>query len=243
MKKKICILFLGCILLYGCAVGVPYWIEAEVSRRLDLMEVVVAAKDIPPRTIIDESHLSTIVLPSSYVDQKAYVSAADVVGLISNSRGFIPSGSLFYFTALEEKSAVSDGVLMDLKEGQVLVALETNLVQLGANALKPNQVVDVYVTLEDKERHRVFSELLRRVRILGIKDYLGIDLQDPQSSGSPHVLQLAISTEALPILLKAADLGEIRYTATKDAYVAEDECEIVWDSKAMEILGIEKSPQ
>ena len=132
---------------------------------------------------------------------------------------------------------------MDLKEGQVLVALETNLVQLGANALRPNQVIDVYVTLEDKDRNHVFCELLRNVRILGIKDYLGFDLDDSQSSGSPHVIQLAVTTEALPILLKAVDEGEIRYTASKDAYVVQDECEILWQSRAIELLGLEKSPQ
>ena len=76
-----------------------------------------------------------------------------------------------------------------------------------------------------------------------MKDYLGLDLDHPKSSGSPHILQLAISKEALPVLQKAIDLGDISYYASNDAYQRMAECEIVWESEAMILLGIEKSPQ
>ena len=63
MKKKI--LFGFVVVLIVC-VGVyvlPYWVDYEVSKRLNLIEVVVARKDLSPRTVIDESHLDTIWIP------------------------------------------------------------------------------------------------------------------------------------------------------------------------------------
>ena len=243
MKRKIAVVL--CLILVVCALvyGVPYWLEMEVSKRLDLVEVVIAKEDILPRTVIKESHLDTLWIPSAYVDDKAYVSEHEVIGKLSHFNGYIPAGSLFYRSALVESDDVSDGVLFELKEGQVLFAVETSLVQLAANALIENQVIDIYVTLEDRERNHVFSELLRGVRILGIKDHLGLDLDHPNSSGAPHILQLAISKESLPVLQKAIDMGQISYYATHDAYLRSDECEIVWDSEAMHLLGYEKSPQ
>ena len=243
MKNKIAVVL--CLILVVCALsyGIPYWVEFEVDKRLDLIEVVTAKEDIPPRTVIDESHLDTLWIPSVYADEKAYVSKHEVLGMLTASKGFIPSGSLFYKSALFDSDDINDGVLFDLKEGQVLFAVETNLVQLAANALMENQVIDIYVTLEDRERNHVFSELLRGVRILGVKDHQGLDLDHPKSSGSPHILQLAISKEALPVLQKALDLGEISYYASNDAYQRNAECEIVWDAEAASLLGIEKSPQ
>lgn len=243
MKKKI--LFGFAVVLIVC-VGVyvlPYWVEREVSKRLNLIEVVVARKDLSPRTVIDESHLDTIWIPLSYVDQNAYILKNEVLGMISNSKGYIPQGSLFYKSALSNADETNDAVLFDLKDGQVLLAVETNLVKLAANALMPNQTIDIYVALEDRERQHVFSELIRGVRILGVKDHMGLNLDDSKSTGSPHVLQLAVSKEALPILLKAIDTGEISYYAANDAYSRSYECEIVWDSEAMSLLGYEKSPQ
>ena len=243
MIKKILAGLVFVLIVCGCAYGLPYWVETEVSKRLDLVEVVIAKRDLSPRTVIEESYLDTIWVPSVYVEQKAYITKDEVLGKISTSKGYIPAGSLFYKSALSNVSEVNDAVLFDLKEGQVLLALETNLVKLAANTLIPNQIVDIYVTLEDRERNHVFSELLRGVRILGVKDHLGLDLEDPKSSGAPHVLQLAITKEALPVLQKAIDIGEVSYYASKDAYLSTSECEIVWDSDAMQLLGYEKSPQ
>ncbi len=243
MKKKI-LFFLTALLIVciGCYV-LPWWVDYEVSKRLNLIEVVVAKVDLSPRTVIDESHLDTIWIPAVYVDQKAYVLKDEVLGMISNSKGYIPEGSLFYKSALSNADEANDAVLFDLKDGQVLLAVETNLVKLAANALMPNQIVDIYVTLEDRERQHVFAELLRGVRILGVKDHMGLNLDDSKSSGSPHILQLAVSKEALPVLLKAIDAGEISYYTANDAYSRAYECEIVWDSEAMSLLGYEKSPQ
>ena len=243
MKNKIVVVLCLVLVVFGLVYGIPYWVEIEVTKRLDLVEVVIAKEDISPRTVIDESHLDTLWIPSSYVDEKAYVSKHEVLGMLSTSKGFIPSGSLFYKSALFDSNEINDGVLFDLRDGQVLFAVETNLVQLAANAMIENQIIDIYVTLENRERNHVFSELLRGVRILGVKDHLGLDLDHPKSSGAPHILQLAISKEALPVLQKAIDLGDISYYASNDAYQRMAECEIVWESEAMILLGIEKSPQ
>ncbi|MBR5207811.1 MAG: SAF domain-containing protein, partial [Erysipelotrichaceae bacterium] len=110
MKKKI--LFGFVVVLIVC-IGVyvlPYWVDYEVSKRLDLIEVVVAGKDLSPRTVIDESHLDTIWVPSAYVDQKAYVLKDEVLGMISSSKGYIPEGSLFYKSALSNADEVNDAV-------------------------------------------------------------------------------------------------------------------------------------
>ncbi len=219
----------------------PRLLEMQIAQRLDLVEIVCAARDLPRRTILQESDVTTVFVPSAYVNESTFTSKEEVIGKVTVHHGFIPKGSLFYGSALEELSQISDAGVLGLKNDQVLFALETNLVALAANALVPEQIVDLYVTMEDDTKESVTGLILENVRILGIKDHKGLDLSHPDSTASPHVIQFAISKEALPVIQKAVHTGEISYYASANAYYDDaEECIVAWDGEIIKLLGMEK---
>ncbi|MBQ7888607.1 MAG: hypothetical protein IJ356_02495 [Erysipelotrichaceae bacterium] len=241
MNKKTIGLSAAFLLAAGASICiVPKWFEHEMSKRLDLIDVVSASNDVAPRTVITEKDIAIVRIPSAYLNDSAYVLKEDVIGKITVRNGFIPKGSFFYHSALEDVKETTDAAILDLNHDQVLVALETNMVALGANALSKGQLVDIYVTVLDSMKESKIGSLLKNVRILGIKDHKGFNMDDPESTHTPHVIQLAISQEALPLIQKAMQEGELSYYASKDAYHQKKECIIDWDSEMIEILGIEK---
>lgn len=234
----------GTLLFVLCAAAwviFPKILEIQINQRLDLVEVVCAARDLPRRTVLKESDLTTILIPSAYVNDSAFVTKEEVIGKVSVHQGFIPKGSLLYVSALENLSEISDAAILGLKDDQVLYALETNVVALAANALVPEQIVDVYVTMEDERKESVTGLLLEHVRIVGIKDHKGLDLTHPDSTAFPHVIQFAISKEALPVIQKAAHAGEISYYASGSSYTDDlNECTVAWDGEIIRLLGMGK---
>ena len=223
-----------------CRFLLPEIVNDKVEERLKLVEVVCAAKDIEPRTVLAESDIDVILIPSAYLMENTYISKEDVLGKISTHQGFIPKGALFYESSLQDFDSISDGALFDLKEGQVLFALQTDIVSLGANALLEGQVVDVYASLKDENYETVSGPIVEKVRILGIKDHQGLNLTHPDSSGIPYVIQFAVSKQALPVLQKALAEGEISYYVSSDAYRLTDESSVVWDGEIVQLLGFEK---
>lgn len=234
----------GVAMLFLCAGGlwkiIPKMMEQKISQRLDLVEVVCAAHTLTQRTVIQESDVKIIEIPSAYLNQSAYQTKEEVLGKVTVHEGFIPEGSLFYYDALEDVSEISDAALLGLQEDQVLFALETNIVALAANALLEGQIVDMYVTMDDDHKDTVTGLILENVRILGIKDHKGLNLDHPDSTGSPHVIQFAVSKEALAILQKARHVGEITYYASGVSYEQLDECIVAWEGEILELLGFEK---
>ena len=243
MKKKkimICVAACAAVLFAGWKI-LPRVFSEMVTKRLDLVEVVCASRDLGPRTVIEEADITFLQIPRAYLQDKAFVTKDDVIGKITTNQGFIPEGSLFYKSAVFEQSEIGDGVLFDLKENQVLFAMETDIVSLGANALIPGQVVDVYASVKNDDHESINGILIEKVRILGVKDHKGLDLNHPDSSKIPHVVQFALSKQAIPVIQKALSEGEISYYATADAYRINEECSVVWDGEIVQFLGIEKA--
>lgn len=239
-RKGFIYIVLSVLIFCACRFLLPEIVNSMVEERLHLVEVVCASKDIEPRTVITESDLEVIQIPSAYLEQNAYIYKEDVLGKITVHQGFIPEGSLFYKSALQDLELISDGALFDLKEGQVLFALQTDIVSLGANALLEGQVVDVYASLKDENYETVSGPIVEKVRILGIKDHQGLNLTHPDSSGIPYVIQFAVSKQAVPVLQKALSEGKISYYVSADAYHLADESSVVWDGEIVQLLGFEK---
>lgn len=240
MKKKWFVFAAAASVTCGACALVPKWLEKEMEKRLDVVDVATASHDVRPRTVLSEEDVVMVRVPSSCLDESVYRTKEEVLGKITVRYGFIPEGSFFYKSALEDVSDVSDAVLLDLKEHQVLAALRTDAVALGANALCEGQKVDLYVTIKDSSNETKVGSLFNNVRILGVKDHRGLNLDDPDSTHEPYIIQFALSDEALPLFQMAQEIGEISYYATSFSYDEDAECQIDWESDMIEVLGFSK---
>lgn len=195
--------------------------------RIAMVTTIVASRDIPPRTEIQEDDLVEISIPENYL-QNACLSKEEVIGKYTDIQGMIPAGSPIYTSMVHEPSALPDHPELQLKEGQAVYTLETDL--SGAGSISSGQRVDVHLSLELDDESPLTGNILHHARVIDIKDHQGISMDDPESSGVPYLILLAIKREDVELLNMAELIGEIRLFASSNAYDTDLEAERVTDS-------------
>lgn len=212
-----------------------YAFKLCVKKELRLVEAYVAARDIPPRTQINETDLLAIEVPKNMLMDYAYGEKAEIIGMYTDIQGMIPAGSLFYKNMLHHKEELPDNPTTQLRKGQAAYSLEIDLAKMGGSIVA-GQRVDVYASFTEMDRNVLSGLLLENVRVLAIKDYKGLDLDDPQSTQTPYLAILAIDVEDVELLSKAEKMGDVKMVASSKTYDANLEAIRASNSDALEYL-------
>lgn len=129
-------------LLYGSSVRA----EAEETQREalaayggDLVRVCVAARDIEPGEVLDESNVREEDWVGSLLPEEPVRSLADISGARATSS--IPARAVLSSVYI----AARDGAI-EVPRGTVAVSVATNEEQAVGGAIAPGDVVDVYVS-------------------------------------------------------------------------------------------------
>lgn len=210
----VCTLLLSALCIAGSGIYAGY--------RMNLVRTVVAARDILPRTEITADDLMEIEVPASYL-MDACTSANEVIGRYTEIQGMIPAGSPIYRSMIFDSAELPDQPVLQLKDGQAVYTLETDL--SGAGILTAGQRVDVHVSVEREYGVPVTGNILNHVRIIAVKDHKGLPLDDEESTGVPFLVLLAVDRSDIDLLNIAGMTGEIRIFASSDAYETDTEAE------------------
>lgn len=218
------------VLLFAAAVNL------RAEQKLNLKTTWIAARDIPPRTKITESDLLEAEIPNAYLLDQTVNEKAEIIGKYTDIQGKIPAGSAFYREMLTAEEDLPDNPTAQLREGQSAYTLETDLARLGGTIL-PGQKVDIYASLTDRDGSPVSGCLIENARVIAVKDHKGLDLDDPESSGTPYLTILAVMRRDLPYLSAAETAGSVRLIASVQTY-ADDvkEARLVEDSELLNYL-------
>lgn len=218
MKKE---LILKCMLAAALSLVILLLFVAAVNLRaeakLNLKHTWIAARDIPPRTKIREEDLLEAEIPGSYLMNYTVNEKEKIIGTYTDIQGRIPAGSPFFAEMLTEEKDLPDNPTAQLKEGQSAYTLETDLAKLGGSIL-PGQKVDIYASIPGRDGTSVSGCLIEQVRVIAIKDHKGLDLDDPESSGTPYLTILAVMQKDLPYLTAAETAGSLRLIASVRTY-------------------------
>lgn len=187
-----------------------------VSNTVSLISVPAAAADISPRTQITAQDITYIEIPSAYIEDNVFLTADEIIGKYTEIQGMIPAGSLFYKSMLYEESELPDLPVLQLESGQALYTLETSLAD--ASALTAQQRIDIYVSIERRDSTPLTGCLLENVRIVSVQDHNGVETSDPESTGIPYLLSLAIDKDDIDLLTMAETSGELRIFASSGSY-------------------------
>jgi len=183
--------------------------EVVMAWRINLVEVVVANRDIDPRSEITKQDFKVIKMPKALVGDTVLDSADEVLGMFTDIEGKIPQGSMFYQSMLYDRKTLPDYPSLLLKTGQVGFAVATDIIKSLGNSLVVGQKVDIYVTITTPTRNVIADCLVQQVRIIGIKDRNGLDLQHEKSNGVPFVVVLAVDENVIDYLKVANKIGMI----------------------------------
>lgn len=212
-----------------------FGIRVDVNRKLDLTVTYVAAHTLKPRTLIAENDILEIRVPSSYLLERTLTDKDDIIGKYTEIQGMIPAGSPFYRDMVKDRSELPDSPYLQLKEGQSAYTMKTDLAKLGGT-LTPGQRVDIYATFDVNRERPVTGCLIENARIIAIKDYRGLDIDDPESTGTVDMVIIAVNDEDIELLTLSEKTGEVRLFASNRSYDTDHEASRPEHSPALEYL-------
>lgn len=211
MKKNKNIMFgfsLGFIVILNYLI-----FNIAIKKELDLIKIPVVKHTIYPRSKISEKDIGFIEVPSVFIDDNFYTDTADIINKYTDIRAVMPKSSLFYKELLFEEKMLPDYPAILLNDGQVAYNMTTNLVKLSGNSIVVGQKVDIYTTISKRNQKPIVDLLVNAVRVIGVKDKKGIDINNPDSSKIPHIVLLAIDQEIMPIVRAADEIAELELVA------------------------------
>lgn len=203
------------------------------EKKMELVTTFVAARDIPPRTKIEEADLLEMQVPQAYLMEYACTQKEEIIGRYTEIAGMIPAGSPFYRTMLFEESELPDYPATLLREGQSAYSLAVDLTRAGGSPAA-GMYVDVFGTVAGRDGTMVSGALLEHVRILSVKDAQGLSIADPNSSGLPYVVLLAVKSRDVAMLTQIEKAGELRLFASSESYGRGQEAVKAADSSLVE---------
>lgn len=241
MKKNVILKSIE-VLLLGILVGVVLiaGVKVRAKQIIGLQTVYIAGHDIAPRTRIREEDLLEIQIPEAYLVPNAAREKAEIVGRYTDIQGKIPAGSLFYKSMLYGEKELPDNPTAQLKEGQSTFTMETDLARLGG-ALSPGQRVDIYASVTAKDGTVVTGAVVENARLLALKDHNGLDLEDENSTGTPYLAILAVSSDDLQYLSAIAETGSLRLFSSSRSYDPDLEAVLIKDSPVIQCLNSQQA--
>lgn len=235
MKKDIAlktVMVIGClvILLMLFHVGV----QVRGNSLANLKTTYIAAHDIQPRSLIKEEDLIEVKIPGSYLMDHAVNQKNRIIGKYTDIQGKIPAGSVFYKSMLYDASSLPDHPVQQLRKGQSACSIETDVASLGP--ITAGMRIDVHVSVDRRDNVPVTGCLIENARVISVKDHQGLSMNDPESTGIPFVIEIAVNSEDLDLLDLARNTGEFRLYANSESYSTDTEASLSENSEAVRYL-------
>ena len=208
-KKKIIIvlsvfvLFVGGMLLY-------------CRRELELVKVPVASYSLGKRALVDETTYKLISVPKRYLNSDVVLDSEELNNKCVRIDGFVPKGSFFYKSVLDDIGSIDDKLTYDLREDEVAFDININDLKVNQVYLKEGMYVDIYLTIS---KDRVLSDLLiNKVRIIGLYDLNHKKILDFDNNAVLQNITLALPNDAVSYINKALAIGSLNAVIGKDCY-------------------------
>ncbi len=118
--------------------------ESELLQQSNMTPVLVATRDVPPNTILDEQLVQRIQVPQKYVQPKAIADFAQIKGRVASTP--IPAGAQVLDTYLEEEGRMALAYDVPRSRRAITIAV-TATSGIGGN-VRPGNFVDIFGTFE-----------------------------------------------------------------------------------------------
>lgn len=197
--------------------AIPAAPDEATGQTGQLVQVVVADRDIPIRTLLTAEDIALREIPVASSPQGAVQTLEDAIGKLTLTD--LVAGEILLAQRLVDPNVVSgDGrIALVLSEGEVLMAFPANDLMSESRVLKPGDHVDILFSLDvpvdrglgagagtDEEQFTV--NLLQNLVIAAI---VGGETTTGGTTGSPEAILLTIDPQDALILKYAKDAGGI----------------------------------
>lgn len=187
-----------------------------LGSALDLQTVYVASHDIPPRTLLTEEDITEAEVSGAWLPENICRDKTEIIGSYTEITGRIPAGSPFYSSMVFDRSRLPDGPLTMLAAGQTSYTMETDITKLGS--IIEGMHVDIHFSADHNDVIPAAGCLITQARVISIKDHQGKSISDPEGSGIPYLIEVAVSRDDLDLLAYAESEGRLRVFPAADPY-------------------------
>jgi pilus assembly protein CpaB len=118
--------------------------ETDLLQQSNMTNVLVAMRDIPPNTILDEQLVQRIQVPQRYLQPKAIADLGQIKGRVASAA--IPAGAQVLDTYLEEEGHMA--LAYEVPRSRRAITISVNSVSGVGGNLRPGNFVDIFGTFE-----------------------------------------------------------------------------------------------
>ena len=206
MKNKM--VFIVAILLGLLTAALIFVYLNQMQQSIDnteYVEIVVANREIPAKTIIASNMVTTKKIPTQYVHAQEVTATKEVVGKIA--RVDLTQGQSIYRDHLLEQGDGRDGLAFKVPPGKRAMTVAVDEVSGIAGLIKPEDRVDVIATVSVRdEPYTVIA--LQNIQVLAV----GVEM-DRRNDAKPietRTVTLAVNYDEAKQLMAATQRGVIR---------------------------------
>lgn len=199
--NKNTVTILGVIIII-CIIYFGY--NAQIKKATSPVQIPVAKETIQPRTLITQSMIKTVSIPSVSVSENVIRNSSSIVGKYSAINTVIPAGSMFYNETVVSADNMPDALYVNIKEGEVPYNFPVTTSTTYGNSITPDSYIDIYMKAVDTNGQIMVGRLLENVQVLAVKDASGNNVfENTSTNRTPAYLYFGV-TEDVHILLRKA---------------------------------------
>lgn len=212
----------------------------RVSSAINPTTIPYARNTLEARHVITAEDIGYMEVNSDVVTKSdnLITNANELIGQEVTYGNVIQQNSLFYAGDVTDPSLSPDYVLSDIEDGYTAFSLSVDTYTTYGNAIAKGDYIDLWFNGEDDTDKIIYTNLVRSIRVLDVRDSSGVSLEHANSTGEPAELLFAVPDDLYALLVKAQQVGTLEPVPRNRNYTADPgETEVVSDYVVQYVLS------
>lgn len=215
-----------------------YGYSSSIKKQTNPLNVPVAAKEIPPQTLITNEDIRINKIAGSMLSANTITNRVFVVGRYTKVNVTVPEGSVFYNEWLDDAENIPGNWIeqLDYEAGELGYYMSVDIESTLGNSVLPGTYIDIYMKTTDPVTGRVmFGKLLKNVKVLVVHDGNGNNaFAGTDTVNEPAKIGFAVNPDMYILLHKIEYLYDVSLIiaprGSKVPEDCEDNCTVVTSS-------------
>jgi len=213
----------------------------RVNEAINPQTILYAKHTLNPEDPITAEDIGTTTISNSTLKNMTNVinNENDLVGKIVSFDSKIPANSYFFNESVMSPEEMPDSLFTYLGNGNTIYALAVNTHDTFGNSIFPDDTIDLYMTYKDENDQTVFGRLIKKIRVLAVKDDAGNNVfKNRDSLGTPSQLLFEVPEDLFSLLKRAELVGiQIMPVARNASYSTSEDSHQIDSQELQDVIN------
>ena len=175
----------------------------RVNQATTPVQIPYANTIIEPRTLIDETMIDYMSIPTAAIKGRIYRNRGEIVGKYTKDNVLIPLGSFFYVDALTDSEGNVEKELYEkIEKNQTLNYITVDMLSSYSNSIVPGNYIDIYAYVQDDSKNKI-AKLLENIKVIAVRTSSGLNVFESSTEArTPFVIYFGLPYEQDMLLKK-----------------------------------------